>query len=67
VFGWVYAAHQLGAAIAAFGAGYIRDVFGSYQPAFMIAGVACIVAAAAVPNISPRKPVSPVRADLAVG
>ena len=28
VFGWVFAAHQLGAAAAALGAGVIRDVFG---------------------------------------
>ncbi len=67
VFGWVYAAHQLGAAIAAFGAGYIRDVFGSYQPAFMIAGAACIVAAAAVPSISHRGPALPLMADLGLG
>jgi len=51
VFGWVFAAHQLGAATAAFGAGLVRDVFGSYQPAFIIAGFACLAAAAAVPTI----------------
>jgi predicted MFS family arabinose efflux permease len=26
VFGWIVAAHQVGAAVAAFGAGYIRDL-----------------------------------------
>jgi hypothetical protein len=35
----------VGAAIAAWGAGVIRDVTGSYGPAFVIAGLACFVAA----------------------
>lgn len=51
VFGWVFAGHQLGAAAAAWGAGWIRDAFGSYQPAFAVAGIACIAAAMAVPSI----------------
>ena len=51
VFGWVFAGHQLGAAAAAWGAGWIRDTFGSYQPAFAFAGVACLAAAVAVPSI----------------
>ncbi|NUP27321.1 MAG: MFS transporter, partial [Nocardia sp.] len=45
VFGWVFAAHQLGAAVAAFGAGYIRDAHGSYDPAFYTAAGLCVVAA----------------------
>jgi predicted MFS family arabinose efflux permease len=53
VFGWVFAAHQLGAAAAAWGAGRIRDVIGSYQPAFLVAGAACLCAALAVPYIRP--------------
>ncbi|MFN0092283.1 MAG: MFS transporter, partial [Acidimicrobiales bacterium] len=59
VFGWVFAAHQLGAAAAAWGAGYMRDLFGSYQPAFVVAGVACLAAAAAAPAIGRerRRPV----------
>ena len=51
VFGWVFAAHQVGAALAAWGAGRIRDVVGSYQPAFIVAGIACLCAAMAVPSI----------------
>jgi predicted MFS family arabinose efflux permease len=51
VFGWVFAAHQLGAALAAWGAGELRDVVGSYQPAFVLAGVACLGAALAVVQI----------------
>jgi predicted MFS family arabinose efflux permease len=53
VFGWVFAAHQLGAAAAAWGAGRVRDVIGSYQPAFLVAGAACLCAALAVPYIRP--------------
>ncbi|MGH3646730.1 MAG: MFS transporter, partial [Micromonosporaceae bacterium] len=46
VFGWVFASHQLGAAIAAVGAGAIRDVSGAYHLAWWIAGGLCLVAAA---------------------
>ncbi|MFL6160903.1 MAG: MFS transporter [Jatrophihabitantaceae bacterium] len=45
VFGWVFAAHQLGAALAATGAGYIRDVTGNYDPAFYLAAMLCAFAA----------------------
>ncbi len=46
VFGWVFAAHQIGAAIAAFGAGVIRDVFGTYSYAFWGGAALCVIAAA---------------------
>ena len=45
VFGWVFAGHQLGAATAAFGAGYLKSDFDTYMPALQIAGLACILAA----------------------
>jgi predicted MFS family arabinose efflux permease len=45
VFGWIFAAHQLGAAAAAFGAGRIRTLMMTYNPALFVAGAACIVAA----------------------
>lgn len=45
VFGWVFASHQLGAAIAASGAGIIRDVQGRYDLAWIIAGGLCFIAA----------------------
>lgn len=45
VFGWIVAAHQLGAAAAAFQAGLFREWFGSYDIAFMIAGTVCMLAA----------------------
>jgi predicted MFS family arabinose efflux permease len=46
VFGWVFAAHQLGAAVAASGAGLIRDISGTYDPAFYVAAGLCAIAAA---------------------
>jgi predicted MFS family arabinose efflux permease len=48
VFGWVFTGHQLGAATAAFGAGYIRSGFDTYMPALQIAGVMCMITAIAV-------------------
>ncbi len=45
VFGWVFAAHQVGAAVAAFGAGRLRDLNGSYDLAFYLAAGLCTVAA----------------------
>jgi sugar phosphate permease len=45
VFGWVFAAHQLGAATAAFGAGLSRTVLATYLPAFFAAGALCLLAA----------------------
>ena len=60
VFGWVFAAHQLGAAVAAFGAGVSRDVLASYLPAFFTAGAACMIAALAAVAIRRVMPPSPV-------
>ena len=45
VFGWVFASHQIGAAVMASAAGAIRDVQGSYNTAFFIAGGLCGIAA----------------------
>lgn len=45
VFGWVFAAHQVGSAIAAVGAGVIRDTTGSYDTAWWSAGALCALAA----------------------
>lgn len=48
LFGWIVVGHQIGAATAAFGAGLIRQVSGSYMPAFLIAGAFGVLAAFAV-------------------
>jgi len=45
VFGWVVAAHQVGAATAALGAGLVRSELGDYRYAFMSSGMLCLVAA----------------------
>ncbi len=45
VFGWIFAAHQLGAAFAAFSAGAMRTWLGDYQVTFISAGLLCLVAA----------------------
>jgi len=55
VFGWIFAAHQLGAGFAASGAGVIRTEFGSYMLAFQAAGILCIIAALAL-VIGRRRP-----------
>jgi predicted MFS family arabinose efflux permease len=54
IFGWVFTAHQLGAATAAVGAGATRDMLMSYLPAFAFAGVACLLAAIAVLTVRKR-------------
>jgi sugar phosphate permease len=54
VYGWVFAAHQLGAAAAAWGAGLVRDAVGSYGWAFSSAGAVAIVAGLAATMI--RRP-----------
>ncbi|UXC34564.1 MFS transporter [Cupriavidus gilardii] len=46
VFGWVFAAHQVGAAVAAYGAGMTRTLLLTYTPALYAAGAMCLVAAA---------------------
>ncbi|WP_018654768.1 MFS transporter [Actinomadura flavalba] len=45
VFGWVFAAHQLGAAVAASLAGLLRTSLGAYTVAWWGAAVLCLVAA----------------------
>lgn len=45
VFGWVFAGHQLGAATIALSAGVVRTELGSYNAAFIAAGLLCIAAA----------------------
>ena len=51
VFGWVFASHQLGAAIAAAGAGRLRDMQGNYDTAFYLAAFLCFVAVVLCANV----------------
>ena len=51
VFGWIFASHQLGAATAAFSAGALRTILGSYQVSFISSGILCLVASGMVIRI----------------
>lgn len=66
VFGWIFAAHQLGAAFAAYVAGVLRTEFGNYTLAFNGAAWMSVLAAVMVLRIggsaSPRasgRPLTP--------
>ena len=54
IYGWIGASHQLGASLAAFGAGAIRTVSGAYEPAFWIAGILCVLAGTAFLTVGRR-------------
>jgi sugar phosphate permease len=56
VFGWIFASHQLGAALAAWAAGASRGWFGTYSYAFVSAGLLCLVAAALSLRIAKGEP-----------
>jgi predicted MFS family arabinose efflux permease len=45
IFGWVVAGHQMGAAVAASGAGVLRTALDGYFEAFLIAGIICALTA----------------------
>ena len=45
IFGWIMASHQIGAALAASVAGFIRTAEGTYDRAFILAGALCLVTA----------------------
>ena len=43
IYGWVFAAHQIGGSLAAFGAAVLRVKFGDYAIAFYISAVMCLI------------------------
>ncbi len=55
MFGWIAAAHQLGAALAAFTAGVLRMTLGTYLEAFMLSGLLCLTASLMVLFIGRRR------------
>ena len=55
MYGWITVAHQLGSALAAYGAGLVRTLAGDYYPAFLFAGLMCLTAAVIVLTV--RRPV----------
>lgn len=56
VFGWIFAAHQIGAAVAAVLAGVVRDRLGTYDLAWYVAGGLCIAAAMLFVPMVARRP-----------
>jgi MFS family permease len=54
MFGWIAAGHQVGAALTAFGAGWIRTTLGDYQLAFWGSGTLCLLAAALALQVGRR-------------
>lgn len=54
VYGWIFASHMVGAAIAAWGAGLIRDSAGSYALAFI--GAAILAGLASLAALLIRRP-----------
>lgn len=48
VFGWICFAHQIGAAVAAYGAGYIHSMLGDYSLAFIASGMFAFAATGVV-------------------
>jgi predicted MFS family arabinose efflux permease len=55
VFGWVFASHQVGAALAASAAGLVRTTTGSYDAAWVGAGALCLVAAGLSVSVRARR------------
>jgi MFS family permease len=54
IYGWIGASHQLGASLAAFGAGTMRTALGDYTLAFWLAGGLCLVAGLALLTLGGR-------------
>ncbi|WP_293775861.1 MFS transporter [uncultured Oxalicibacterium sp.] len=63
VFGWIFAAHQLGSAVAAYGAGLTRTWLLTYNPALYAAGAACLVAAMVIFLIPRQDRTTQIKAD----
>ena len=59
VYGWIFLAHQMGAALAAIGGGLIRVWLGDYQWAFVIGGFMGLVAAGIALSIPARPQTTP--------
>ncbi len=56
MFGWILAAHQVGGALAAWGAGFVRTATGTYGAAFFAAGFICLAASLLVLLIGRERP-----------
>jgi MFS family permease len=56
IYGWIFASHQAGAAVAAYGGGLIYKFFNSYTWAFFLAGVLCVLASMFVIIVKKQSP-----------
>ncbi|MGN4124320.1 MFS transporter [Lysinibacillus sphaericus] len=56
IYGWIFASHQAGAAVAAYGGGLIYKYFDSYTWAFFLAGVFCVLASLFVIVVKKQQP-----------
>jgi len=56
IYGWIFASHQAGAAVAAYGGGLIYKFFDSYTWAFFLAGVFCALASLFVIIVKKQTP-----------
>jgi sugar phosphate permease len=54
IYGWVFSAHQVGAAVVAYLAGVTRTITGDYAMAFNFAGALAIIAALLILQLNPR-------------
>lgn len=45
VYGWIFVAHQLGGASAAYFGGVLRETLGTYLESFILSGLLCLIAA----------------------
>jgi MFS family permease len=57
IVSWIFVGHQVGGAIAAFGAGAVRSFSGNYLLAFLSAGIACLLASMLVLRVAKPAPV----------
>jgi predicted MFS family arabinose efflux permease len=64
VYGWVFCAHQVGAALAAWLGGVTREMLGGYGMAFFAAGVLAVLAGLLALRIQ-RHAIVPILADAA--
>jgi MFS family permease len=59
LYGWIFASHQLGAAMASLGGGWIRVWFGDYELAFLAGATLALIAAGLALRIRPREAAAP--------
>jgi predicted MFS family arabinose efflux permease len=52
IVSWIFAGHQVGGALAAFGAGALRSATGDYLLAFLTSGLACLCASLLVLRVT---------------